>query len=143
MKKRLVTLVLMLCMALCLVACGGNGNDKDTEKNNTENTQQDDTQKDEDTESESESEETGVVYTIKVVDEANNPMATVMVQLCKDTCVPKMTDANGEAKFTVDEIAEGYKANVTVVPDGYTYDQGDVYFEDGATEVVLVLKAAQ
>ena len=142
MKKRIVTVVLMLCLAFGLVACGGNAGD--TEKNNTENTQQDDAQENKDTEKESESEEAkGVVYTIKVVDEANNPVASVMVQLCKDTCVPKMTDANGVAEFTVDEIADGYKANVTKAPDGYTYEDGDVYFEDGATEVVLVIKAAQ
>ena len=143
MKKRLVTAVLMLALALSLVACGG-GNAGDTEKNNTENTQQDDGQANKDTEKESESEEAkGVVYTIKVVDEANSPVANVMVQLCKDTCVPKMTDTNGVAEFTVDEIADGYKANVTKAPEGYTYEGGDVYFEDGATEVVLVIKAAQ
>lgn len=141
MKKRLVTAVLMLCLALGLVACGGNGESNDTEKN----TQQENTQADKDTEkvSEEESEVAGVVYSIKVVDEANNPMANVMVQLCKDTCVPKMTDANGVAEFTVEEIAEGYKASVTVVPEGYVYEDGDVYFENGATELTLVLKAAQ
>ena len=139
MKKRLVTAVLMLALALSLVACGGNAGD--TEKNNTQNSQQDDAQADKDTEEESET--PAVVYTIKVVDEANAPVANVMVQLCKDTCVPKMTDANGVAEFSVEEIADGYKANVTKAPEGYTYEDGDVYFEDGATEVVLVLKAAQ
>ena len=141
MKKRIVALILMLCLAFALVACGSNGN-TDTEKNNTENTQQDEGQENKNTEEDSE-EPTGVVYTIKVVDEANNPVASVMVQLCKDTCVPKMTDANGVAEFTVDEIADGYKANVTKAPEGYVYEDGDVYFENGATEVVLVIKAAQ
>lgn len=141
MKKRLVTAVLMLCLAFSLVACGGNGGSNDTEKNNT----QQDSQADKDTEKESEkeSEKTGATYTIKVVDEANAPVAGVMVQLCKDSCVPKMTDANGIAEFTVAEIAEGYKANVAKAPEGYVYEDGDVYFENGATELTLVLKAAQ
>lgn len=139
MKKRLITLVLMLAMALSLVACGG-GSNTDTEKPNTENTQNDDQAN---TDTETESEETGVVYTVKVVDESNAPVAGVMAQLCKDLCVAKPTDANGVAEFTVEEIADGYKANIAVVPPGYTYEDGDVYFEDGATEVVLVLKAAE
>lgn len=143
MKKRLVTAVLMLALALSLVACGG-GSNTDSEKPNTENTQ-DDAQANEDTETESEeeSEATGVVYTIKVVDENNNPIAGVMVQLCKDSCMAKATGSEGVAEFTVEEASEEYKANIAVVPPAYTYDGGDVYFEDGATEVTLVLKAAQ
>ena len=142
MKKRLVTAILMVCLAFGLVACGGNGgaNTDDTNKQNTEAN----SEADKDTEnSEEESETQAVVYTIKVVDEAGAPVASVMVQLCKDTCVPKMTDANGVAEFSVEEIADGYKANVTMAPEGYVYEDGDVYFEDGETEVTLVLKAAQ
>lgn len=141
MKKRLVTAVLMLCLAFSLVACGGNGANNDTEKNNTQQDSQ--ANKDTEKESEKESEKTGATYTIKVVDEANAPVAGVMVQLCKDSCVPKMTDANGVAEFTVAEIEEGYKANVAKAPEGYVYEDGDVYFENGATELTLVLKAAQ
>lgn len=140
MKKRLVTAVLMLCLALGLVACGGNGDSNGTENN----TQQENTQANKDTEeSEEESQTPAVVYTIKVVDEANAPVAGVMVQLCKDSCVPKMTDANGVAEFSVEEIEDGYKANVAKAPEGYVYEDGDVYFENGATELTLVLKAAQ
>ncbi len=143
MKKRLVTAVLMLALALSLVACGGNGSNQNTEKPNTE-TSQDNAQANVDKETESEeSEATGVVYTIKVVDEENNPVAGVMVQLCKDSCMAKPTGSEGVAEFTVEELSAEYKANIAVVPPAYTYDGGDVYFEDGATEVTLVLKAAQ
>ena len=128
----------MLCLALGLVACGGNGENNGTENN----TQQENTQADKNTESEEESQTPAVVYTIKVVDEANAPVAGVMVQLCKDSCVPKMTDANGVAVFTVKELEDGYKANVAKAPEGYTYEDGDVYFED-EVEVTLTLKSAQ
>ena len=136
MKKKLVTTILMLCMAFSLVACG-NGSDKDTQKENTENSQQDENE-------ESESEETGIVYTIKVVDEDNNPIGGMMVQLCKDTCMPKLTNAEGVAEFSVAEKSDDYKAGITNLPDGYIYDGDEyVYFEDGATEVTLVIKAAK
>lgn len=138
MKKRLVTLVLMFAMAVSLVACGGNNAGNNTEKPNTESSQQEDKE----TEDE-ETEETGVIYTIKVVDEANNPVAGAVVQLCKDSCIPKETDANGVAEFKVSEVEDGYKGLVAVAPEGYVYDGGDVYFENGETEIVLVIKAAQ
>ncbi len=138
MKKKLVTIILMLCMAFSLVACG-NGTDKDTQKENTQNAQQD-----ENKESESESEETGIVYKIKVVDENNNPIGGMMVQLCKDTCMPKLTNAEGVAEFSVAEKSDDYKAGITNLPDGYIYDGEEyVYFENGATEVTLVIKSAE
>ena len=137
MKKRIVTIVLMLCMAFGLVACG-NGSTQDTQKNNTENSEQDQNQANKDTEKEEK-----LAYTIKVVDENNNPMAGVVVQLCKDACMPSVTDENGVAEFVVKELSDEYKASVADVPEGYVYEDGDVYFKNGATEVTLVLKAAQ
>lgn len=143
MKKRILTAVLMLCMAFSLVACGGDsGSNNDTEKENTQQDSQ--TANDSEEDSQTESEETGVVYTIKVVDENGNPVGSVMVQLCKDSCMPKMTDANGVAEFQVNELSDQYKAGVTVLPEGYTYDGDEyVYFENGATEVTIVIKTAQ
>lgn len=137
MKKRIVTAVLMLCMAFGLVACG-NGSTQDTQKNNTENSEQDQNQANKDTEKEEK-----LAYTIKVVDENNNPMAGVVVQLCKDACMPSVTDENGVAEFVVKELSDEYKASVADVPEGYVYEDGDVYFKNGVTEVTLVLKAAQ
>lgn len=138
MRNRLLAAILMLAMATSLVACGNAGS------GNTENTQQEgQANKDTEKESEKESEkEESPSYTIKVVDESGNPVAGVMVQLCKDSCVPKMTDANGVAVFTVKELEDGYKANVAKAPEGYTYEDGDVYFED-EVEVTLTLKSAQ
>lgn len=142
MKKKLITAILVLSMAAGIVACGGTGN-TDTEKN-SENTNTESQMGSENSESE-ESEE-GAVYKIIVVDEANNPVSGVMVQLCKDSCMPKLTDENGIAEFSVEEVTDGYKASIMTnqLPEGYVYEgEAEVYFENGETEVTLVITAEQ
>jgi len=136
--KKILASILLSCMVLSLCACGtGNG---DTNKN-SQNTQN--TQNASESEKESESEE-GVVYKITVVDEAGNPVSGVMVQLCKDSCFPKLTNANGVAEFPVTEVADGYKAGITNLPEGFVYEgEAEVYYEDGETEVTLVVKVVQ
>lgn len=125
MKNKLVSTILLICMAFSLAACG---NGSDNKKDNTENTKQDET------------EETGVVYTIKVVDEENNPIGGMMVQLCKDTYMPELTNAQGIAEFKVPELSDDYRATITSLPDGYCYEgERFVYFEKGSTEVVIVI----
>ena len=139
MKKRILAAILMLAMACSLVACGGNGS-----ANNTENTQNEsEVNKDTEKESEKESEATGVVYTIKVVDEAGNPVEGAVVQLCKDSCSPAVTNAEGVAQFKVKELSDEYKATIATYPDGTQYPEDYVYFTGGITEVTLTMKAAQ
>ena len=139
MKKRLLTVVLMLCLAFSLVACGGNGNAGDTQKDNTENSQQDDSQANKDTEKESESENVDdgkIEYKVTLLDASGNPVAGQMVQVCNAaTCfAPVATDANGVATFRLDESNE-YKAKLlTASDDSY------VYFEAGATELTLTIE---
>ena len=133
--KRLICamLVLMLVMGLC--ACGG-----------------EETPKAEPTVAATEApvvvpEETAapadgkVTYTIHVQDENGTAIAGAMVQICKDTCLPGMTDAEGNAVFTVDEA--DYKVSFLTLPAGYTYttEETEFYF-NGATEITLTLKAA-
>lgn len=81
-----------------------------------------------------------VTYTIHVQDENGAAIAGAMVQICMDTCLPGMTDAEGNAVFTVDEA--DYKVSFLTLPAGYTYttDETEFYF-DGATEITLTLKA--
>lgn len=83
-----------------------------------------------------------VTYTIHVEDENGAPISGAMVQICKDTCLPGMTDAEGNAVFTVAE--EDYKASFLSLPAGYDYstEETEFYFEAGSTEITLVLKAA-
>lgn len=139
MKKRFVTVVLMLCLALSMVACGGNGANNDTEKNNTQNTQQDEGQANKETEKESESENVDdgkIEYKVTVVDANGNPVAGQMVQVCKEAnCfAPVVTDANGVAIFRLEEGNE-YKAKLlTASDDSY------VYFEAGKTELTLTME---
>ena len=82
-----------------------------------------------------------VDYTVKVVDGTGAPMAGVAVQICKDSCLPGVTNAEGVATFRVVE-ADGYKASFLTVPEGYTAESAEVYFESGSTELTLVLTAA-
>ena len=81
-------------------------------------------------------------YQVKVTDASGAPMASVMVQVCHSNgCfAPAMTNSEGVATF---HLAEGqdYKATFTAVPEGYTAETAEVYFE-GATELTLVLTAA-
>lgn len=86
-------------------------------------------------------EDNKVTYTVKVVDGSGAPMASVMVQICHSNgCfAPAMTNAEGVATFNLAE-GQDYKATFTTVPEGYTAETADVYFED-ATEVSLVLAA--
>ena len=82
-----------------------------------------------------------IAYTVKVLDDNGSPMAGVAVQICKDSCMPGMTDAEGVATFRVAE-AEGYKVSFLTVPEGYTAEAEEFYFEAGSTEMTLTLTAA-
>lgn len=80
-----------------------------------------------------------VTYTITVVDESGAPISGAMVQICLDACYPGMTDANGQAKFSV--VEEDYKVSFLTMPAGYTCDEEAFYF-DGEYELTITLKAA-
>ena len=82
-----------------------------------------------------------VEYVINVVDESGAPISGAMVQICLDACYPGMTDANGQAKFSVMEA--DYKVSFLSLPAGYTYsgDAQEFYFEEGF-ELTITLKAA-
>ena len=119
--KKLLVLVLAIVMVFCLCACGADkngptGNEDIT--NQTDNTQT------------SSKEETATKFEVTVTDTDGNAVKGVMVQLCKDTCVPAMTDENGVAVFNA-EITDGYKLSVMSCPDGYEYTgDAEIYLED-------------
>ena len=131
--KRLICAILVLMMAIGLCACGGEEAPKAeptepaTEAPVVEAT-------------EAPAADGKVTYTIHVQDENGAAIAGAMVQICKDTCLPGMTDAEGNAVFTVDEA--DYKVSFLTLPAGYTYttEETEFYF-DGATEITLTLKA--
>ena len=130
-SKRILAALLSMCLVLCLWACGGN-NTANTEStgDTTENIGQN-------TDSQNDGK---VTYTITVVDSEGNPMPGVMVQLCTDLCVPVLTDANGVASKVMPEA--DYKVSVTTMPEGYTVENNEFYFESGSTEMTITLTAA-
>ncbi|MBO5867455.1 MAG: hypothetical protein J6Q54_00935 [Oscillospiraceae bacterium] len=79
------------------------------------------------------------VYTVKVVDEGGNPVVGAMVQLCLEACIPSITDAEGVATYTVDEA--NYKVSFVAMPEGYTSDVTEFYFDAGSYELTITLKA--
>lgn len=81
------------------------------------------------------------VYTVTVVDESGAPISGAMVQLCLDACYPGVTDANGQAKYTVEEA--DYKVSFLTLPAGYTYsgDAREFCFEKGSFDLTVTLKA--
>jgi len=79
------------------------------------------------------------VYTVKVVDEGGNPVAGAMVQLCLEACIPGVTNEEGVATYTVDVAA--YKVSFVAMPEGYSSDVTEFYFDGDSTEMTITLKA--
>lgn len=130
--KKVLAVLLALTMLICFCACGGNDDGKTTTTTTTttENNQ---------TENDTAVENKG--FKVTVVDEGGNAVSDVMVQICKEACVPARTDDNGVATFSI-EITDGYKLSVMSCPEGYEYTgEAEIYLEDGATEYTLEVKA--
>lgn len=130
--KKVLAVLLALGMLLCFCACGGNDDSKTTTTTTTttENNQTEDTPAVE-----------NKGFKVTVVDEGGNAVSGVMVQICKDACVPARTDDNGVATFNI-EITDGYKLSVMSCPEGYEYTgEAEIYLEDGATEYTLKVEA--
>lgn len=141
--RHLAAALLALCVIISLCACGGN-NDS-TEPAGTETTpatvgsvkETGDT----DAETEPPAEDGKVTYTVTVVDGDGNGIAGAMVQICMNTCYPGVTDASGTVQFSVPE--EDYKVSFLSLPEGYTYssDEQEFHFDDGSTDMTIVLAA--
>lgn len=125
--KRFFVFMLGIGMVLCLCACAETDAPAQT---TTAPTVQ---------ETEETVDDGKVTYTVKVVDEAGNPVASAAVQLCKDSCLPGMTNAEGVATFRVAE--DDYKVSFMTMPAGYEAEAEEFYFEDGALELTITLKA--
>ncbi len=126
--KKLLALVLAIGMIFSLCACGA-------DKNGPTGNAPIDSQTQNDTETSS-NEETVSKFKVTLVDQDGNPVPNTMLQICKDTCVPKSTDANGVALFDF-ESTDGHKLSLFSCPEGYETEYvGDnyIYLEDGETE---------
>ena len=141
MKKLLVS-ILAICTVAAFTACGGAEDNSGAQTPDTQ-VQVEDTQVvvPETQEVETEVADDGKVnYSVTVVDEAGNPIAGAMVQMCKESCFPSVTGEDGVAKFSL--VEDDYKVSFLTLPAGYTYsgDAQEFYFEDGAVELVITLK---
>lgn len=139
--KRIITIFLVLSTLLCLCACGEETDTSVTESSTAVVSQAVSTE-----ESKAESKEESVAtasFKVKVVDEEGNVISGVMVQLCKDTCMPAMSNSEGIATFNA-EITEGHKLSVLSCPNGYVYEgEAEVYLDSGITEYTVTLKKGE
>lgn len=133
--KNIFAVLLLLALVLSPCACGGQTGTETTTAPET-TTEPETTVEDVDD---------GMVdYKVTVVDEGGNPVGNIMLQLCDETCMPGMADANGVATF---HCAENPNYHVTVMdgmmPEGYEYatEETEFYFADGKLEMTIVLKA--
>lgn len=129
--KRILILALTVCLALGLCACGENaGNSKENTGASTAETTLETTETVDDGK---------VTYTVTVVDENGDPVANAAVQICKDSCLPGMTNEEGVAVFKV--VEDEYKVSFMAMPEGFEAEAEEFYFEDGAYELTITLKA--
>lgn len=146
MKKRIAYILMSACVITAsfgLTACGSGSDDNGqtttaevTTKNEVSTPVQNETEEDTTV-----VEDNKIAYNVKVVDEAGNPIANAMVQMCKDSCVPAVTNAEGVAEFNLE--ADDYDVKLIELPDGYDYtgEEHVFKFADGETELTITLKA--
>ena len=127
--KRFVIFALIACLSLGLCACGAADAPETTGTPETTASVPATTVDD-----------GKVTYTVKVVDTDGNPMANVAVQICKETCLPGMTNDEGVAVFNV--VEDDYKVSFMTVPAGFEAEAEEFYFEAGSYELTITLKAA-
>ena len=134
MNKKILLVVLALCLTIGLCACGGSGDpvtlqptESTTESTTTTTTAP--TAPAVPTPGEGQ-----VLYTVKIVDADGNPVEGAYAQLCLETCVFQATNAEGIAYFCLPEA--DYK--VTIIGDTAA---GEHHFEAGSHEITLTQSA--
>ena len=132
--KIMLAVVMALCMVFALCACGQDtaGDDNTTPVGTTTNPS---------THVSDPVDDGKVTYIVVVEDETGAPIPGAMVQLCKDACVPGVTDESGCASFNLPE--DDYKVSLMTMPAGYDYstEETEFYFEDGKYALAIILKA--
>ncbi len=127
---KLFSVIMVMCMVFSLCACVDGNEPADDDK--TETTVNKETEK----ETEAETEK-AAAFKVKVVDANGEAVVGVVLQICKDSCIPARTGDDGVATFNI-EITEGHKLSVMSCPTGYEYNgEAEVYLESGITEYTL------
>lgn len=132
-KKVILAAVLSVCLLFCLCACSlQKGDDNGTVTTTGEPTTT--------TTTAAPVENGNVTYTVKVQDTNGAPLVGVMMQICKDSCLPALTDANGVATWTVAE--DDYKVSFadTSISDSYVVEE-NYYFDNGSYEMTITVAA--
>ena len=144
MMKKLLCLLLALGVVFALCACGGETTTEDPSENKTTQattTEATNTQQPE--QDEEDIDDGKISYTVKVVDEAGNPVAAVdMVQVCDEanTCSIFMLK-DGEGSMRLVE-AEYHATLMKGLPEGYEYTTEETEFSfDSDYTCTIVLKA--
>lgn len=132
--KKLLAALLVLALSLGLCACGGKAEapaETEAPVVQTEAPVQE-------TEAPAEEASEGG-YTITVVDENGKPIAGAMVQMCKDTCYPGVTNEEGVVTFDLAE--DDYKVSFLMLPAGYVYadETEEFHFENGSKSLTITL----
>ena len=129
--KKLLALAVALMLCVCMAACGADNGDGGASTTTTTSATTTTT-----TQSAQE------IYKVTVKTENGEPVVGVLVQICKDLCVPTVTDANGVATWqTVEDTYKvSFLPNQTTL-EGYTVEE-NYYFDGDAKEMVITLKAA-
>lgn len=142
--KRIIVLLMALCMVFGLCACGNESKDEPVEAPQQPDVQAPVQQTEAPEEPvEEETQPSGITYTVKVQDEGGNPIVGAMIQICQgELCLmPAATDATGAAVFTVAEEA-AYEAKFLSLPAGYEYTTEEQVFPfNGGFELTITLKA--
>lgn len=131
--KKLICLLLALTFVFALAACGETEENTPAGKETTTGTVEDTTVDD-----------GKIEYTVKVVDEAGNPVAAVdKIQVCDEANICSiifLTD--GEGSMRLNEAV--YHATLMSMPEGYEYVGEDTEFSfDETNTCVVTLKAVQ
>lgn len=124
--KKILALIMAIAMVFCFCACGNNETKTDNTDTKVQSSQ---------TENSSE-EETTPKFEVTVIDQNGDVVSGIWVQLCNESCLPKVTDENGVATFDA-EITDGYKLSVMTCPEGYETEYvgtNYIYLEEGITE---------
>ena len=138
--KRIIAAILLISALFALCACGEGSDTSVAESSNADvSASVSGSASSAESEAESKNDIALATFKVKLVDGDGNAVSGVMVQLCKDTCMPAMSDSEGVASFNA-EIVDGHKLSVLSCPAGYTYEgEAEIYLEAGISEYTITL----
>ena len=137
--KRIIMILLALCMMASFVACNEGGEVTTEAPDTTAAPTETEAPDAETTAAETEVAFNG--YKVTVTDKDGNPIAGVQIQMCdsKGCRLPKATGADGVVKFDYD--TSDFHVLIAAAVEGYVVDTTEEYFfENGGKELTIVLE---